>query len=31
VPVISDDDELVRGFFEPEPFADERWKGRRAE
>src|SRR4051794_36520846 len=31
VPVISDDDELVRGFFEPEPFADDRWKGRRAE
>ena len=31
VPVISGDDELVRGFFEPEPFADERWKGRRAE
>jgi DivIVA domain-containing protein len=31
VPVISADDELVRGFFEPEPFADERWKTRRAE
>jgi len=31
VPVISGDDELVRGFFEPEPFADERWKGRRSE
>jgi DivIVA domain-containing protein len=29
VPVISGDDELVRGFFEPEPFSDERWKGRR--
>jgi hypothetical protein len=31
VPVISADDELVRGFFEPEPFADERWKTRRAD
>jgi DivIVA domain-containing protein len=31
VPVISADDELVRGFFEPEPFTDERWKGRRSE
>ena len=31
VPVISGDDELVRGFFEPEPFADDRWKGRRSE
>jgi len=31
VPVISADDELVRGFFEPEPFTDDRWKGRRTE
>jgi len=31
VPVISGDDELVRGFFEPEPFTDERWKGRRSD
>jgi DivIVA domain-containing protein len=31
VPVISADDELVRGFFEPEPFTDDRWKGRRAD
>jgi DivIVA domain-containing protein len=31
VPVISGDDELVRGFFEPEPFADDRWKGRRGD
>jgi cell division initiation protein len=31
VPVISADDELVRGFFEPEPFTDDRWKGRRPE
>jgi hypothetical protein len=29
--VISADDELVRGFFEPEPFTDDRWKGRRTE
>jgi DivIVA domain-containing protein len=31
VPVIPADDELVRGFFEREPFADERWKTRRAD
>jgi DivIVA domain-containing protein len=31
VPVISGDDELVRGFFEPEPFVDDRWKGRRSD
>jgi len=31
VPVISADDELVRGFFEPEPFTDDRWKGRRTD
>jgi cell division initiation protein len=31
VPVISGDDELVRNFFEPEPFSDDRWKGRRTE
>jgi DivIVA domain-containing protein len=31
VPVISGDDELVRNFFEPEPFTDDRWKGRRTE
>jgi len=31
VPVISGDDELVRGFFEPEPFTDDRWKGRRSD
>ena len=31
VPVISGDDELVRGFFDPEPYADDRWKGRRVD
>jgi DivIVA domain-containing protein len=31
VPVISSDDELVRNFFEPEPFTDDRWKGRRTD
>jgi hypothetical protein len=29
VPVISADDDLVRGFFESEPFTDDRWRGRR--
>jgi hypothetical protein len=31
VPVVSSDDDLVRNFFDPEPFTDDRWKGRRSE
>ena len=31
VPVISADDELVKGFFDPEPFTDDRWRTRRAD